>query len=232
VPAAAAGGHVIRVLLVEDHQLFRDGVVAVLDGAPDIEVVGEATTGEEAVRRHAELVPDVVLMDIKLPGIDGIEATRRIHTADPGTGIVMLTMLDDDAAVFAALRAGGRGYVLKDAERGAMVRAIRAVAAGEAVIGAAVAGRVLDHLAPADPAGSEVALAAPEPDDFARLTRREREVLALVRDGLRNAEVAARLFITEKTVENHMSSILAKLQVTDRAQAIVRSYREGFVPPS
>jgi DNA-binding NarL/FixJ family response regulator len=217
----------IRVLLVEDHELFRDGVLAVLGGAPDIEVVGEAASGEEGVGSHAELGPDVVLMDIKLPGIDGIEATRQIHAADPSTGIVMLTMLEDDAAVFAALRAGARGYVLKDAERGAMVRAVRAVAAGEAVIGAAVANRVLDHLTP--PAGPAE---APAHDDFARLTRREREVLALVRDGLRNAEVAARLFVTEKTVENHMSNILAKLQVTDRAQAIVKSYRERFVPPA
>lgn len=215
----------IRVLLVEDHQLFRDGVLALFAAMPDIEVVGEAANGEDGVRRHAELSPDIVLMDIRLPGIDGIEATRRIHATDPTTGIVMLTMLEDDAAVFAALKAGARGYVLKDAERGAMVRAVRSVADGEAIIGAAVADRVLQHLgSPADHGR------VTEPDDFARLTRREREVLSLVRDGLRNAEIAQRLYITEKTVENHMSSILAKLQVTDRSQAIVRSYREGFTP--
>lgn len=216
----------IRVLIVEDHELFRDGVMALFAATADIEVIGQAANGQDGVRLHAELHPDVVLMDIRLPGIDGIDATRRIHDADPATGIVMLTMLDDDAAVFTALRAGARGYVLKDAERGAIVRAVRAVAAGEAVIGAALAGRVLDHLTPPTQPGS-----GNEAEAFARLTRREREVLALVRDGLRNADVAERLFITEKTVENHMSNILAKLQVTDRSQAIVKSYREGFTTP-
>jgi DNA-binding NarL/FixJ family response regulator len=235
IPVVAMEQHVapVRVLLVDDHRLFREGVVSLLERAPDIQLVGEAGTGEEAIQLAARLLPDVVLMDVQMPGIGGINAAREIVREYPHTGIIMLTMFEDEESVFAALTAGARGYVLKDADRGSLLRAIRAVAGGEALLGAAVARRVLDQFqsnspSPPVPIGPRPASRLlPEEE----LTPREREVLQLITQGLRNREIAERLVLSEKTVGNHISNIFAKLQVNDRSQAILHALRRGLVHP-
>jgi DNA-binding NarL/FixJ family response regulator len=210
--------HPIRVVVVDDHPLFREGVASLMTRAEDVHLIGEADSGEDAVRLAAELQPDVVLMDLHMPGLGGIDATRTIARRHPQVGVIVLTMLDDDDSVFAAVRAGARGYVLKDAERGSLLRAIRAVARGEALLGEAIARRVLTHLNP-PPTPDQ-----PEPDpDIGRLTRREQEILALIADGRRNAEIAAQLVISERTVGNHISNIFRKLHVIDRTQAAIRA---------
>ncbi len=214
-----------RVLLADDHRLFREGVASLLERSEDVELVGEATTGEEAVHLSDGLQPDVVLMDIKMPGMGGIEATRAIVKKNPHVGVVVVTMFEDDESVFAALKAGARGYVLKDSDRGELLRAIRAVARGEALLGAAVARRVLEQFSA--PAFIELSPKPPSPL-FDELTPREAEVLRLIAEGLKNREISKRLVISEKTVGNHVSNIFRKLQVNDRSQAIVRALRGGL----
>ena len=210
----------IRVLIADDHPVFRYGMSALLGSVADAEVVGEATTGEEAVALAETIRPDVILMDIKMPGINGIEATRRIVQAYPGIGILALTMLEDDDAVFAAMRAGARGYLVKGADQGEVLRAIRAVASGEAIFGQAIARRMM-HFFAAPPEG---ALRKAFPD----LTEREREILLLMAEGRSNSQIAQRLLLSEKTVRNHISNIFGKLQVTNRAEAIVRAREAGL----
>lgn len=219
----------IRVLIADDHRLFREGVASLLERAPDIELVGEAATGAESVRLVGEIDPDVVLMDLNMPGGGGIAATRALRERHPRVGVVVVTMLDDDASVFAALKAGARGYVLKDAERGDLVRAIRAVATGEALLGAAVAERVLDQFSRPStgtptPGSADPRAASP----FEGLTPRELEVLERIASGERNGDIAAALVISEKTVGNHISSIFAKLHVRDRVEAVLRAREAGL----
>ena len=210
---------VIRVVLADDHPVVRGGLRALLESLPAYEVVAEAVDGEEAVREVQLTRPDVVLMDVQMPGVDGLEATRRIRAATPDVAVLVLTMFDDDDTVFAAMKAGAQGYLLKGAEQGEIDRAIRAVVAGEAIFGPGVAARVLRHFAD-PPTATEV--------PFPELTDREREVLDLVAAGHRNAAIAEELFLSPKTVANHISSIFAKLAVADRSAAIVRARDEGM----
>jgi DNA-binding NarL/FixJ family response regulator len=186
----------------------------------DVEVVGEAATGEEAVAQAAALQPDVILMDIQMPGVNGVEATRRILHTSPHIGVIVVTMFEDDDSVFAAMRAGARGYILKGADQAEMLRAVRAVASGDALFSAAIARRLMRYFAAPKPA-----LPA---QIFPELTDREREVLGLIAKGDNNTEIADRLSISPKTVRNHVSNIFNKLQVADRAQAIVRAREAGF----
>ena len=214
----------LRVLIADDHPLFRSGLRALLGAVPDTAVVGEAKTGEEAIGLAAELQPDVVVMDLQMPGISGIDATRRIFDISPHVGVLVVTMFEDDYSVFAAMRAGAKGYVLKDADEEDMLHAIRALGKGEAIFSPAVARRVMDFFTGAR---SEVERAVPA-RAFPELTNREREVLDLIAQGLSNPEIAARLYLSPKTVRNHISNIYAKLQVADRAQAIVRAREAGL----
>lgn len=210
----------LRVLIADDHTLFRYGMQGLLSTQPDIEVVGEATTGEEAVALAAELRPDVVLMDIKMPGVNGIEATRRILADHPSIRILMVTMFEDDASVFTAMRAGARGYVLKDAAKDDVLGAIRAVGRGGAVFSPGIAARLTDFFATTHPAVLREA--------FPTLTDREREMLHLMSQGSSNAEIARLLSLSIKTVQNHVSNIFRKLQVADRTQAVVRVREAGM----
>jgi DNA-binding NarL/FixJ family response regulator len=214
----------IRVLIADDHTLFREGLRALLNTMPDIEVVGEAGEGESAIAQVATIQPDVILMDINMPGVNGIEATRRILKTHPSLGIIMVTMLEDDASVFSAMRAGARGYVLKGAHHEEILQAIRAVAAGQAVFGPAIATRMMNFFQGLNgvPRTEEAAQAFPE------LTEREREVLTLIAQGISNKEIAKKLFISAKTVSNHITNIFSKLQVADRAQAIIRARDAGL----
>ncbi|MDQ7030708.1 MAG: response regulator transcription factor [Ardenticatenia bacterium] len=207
----------IRILIADDHPVFRFGLCALLQAEPDTRVVGEATTGEEAVALAERLQPDVVLMDLNMPGMNGIEATRHIVAANPAIGVLVLTMFDDDT-VFAAMRAGARGYILKGAEGEETLRAIRAVAHGEAIFSPAVAARVMAYFS----------RGKPSPPVFPELTDREREVLALMAQGLTNQAIAERLVLSPKTVRNHVSNIFSKLQVADRAEAIIRAREAGL----
>lgn len=214
----------IRVLIADDHQLFRDGVRALLLAAPDMEVVGEAVNGQEAIRLAAETAPQVILMDIQMPDMDGIQATRQILRVNPDVNVLMVTMFDDDQSVFAAMRAGARGYVLKGARHDEMLRAIRSAANGEAIFSPSVAAFVLNLFAAAPPA----ALVTAAPDAFSDLTEREMEVLTLMARGQSNADIAVALCISVKTVRNHVSNIFNKLQVVDRAQAVIRARESGL----
>ncbi|MGY1722918.1 response regulator [Blastococcus sp. SYSU DS0533] len=209
----------LRVVVADDHPVYRDGLAMLLDSVPGITVVGAAADGGTAVALALEEQPDVVVMDVQMPGVDGIEATRRVTSASPSVGVVVLTMSEDDGTVFAAVRAGARGYLLKGADQEEVVRAVTTVAAGGAVFGAALARRIADFFA-GGPAGAETA--------FPQLTAREREVLDLVAAGRSNAQIAAALYLSPKTVRNNVSNVLAKLQVTDRAQAIVRARDAGL----
>ena len=213
----------IRVLIADDHPAFRAGLRLMLGTADDIAVVGEAEDGTQAVAMAVELAPDVVVMDLRMPGLDGIEATRRLLVAHPDTGVVVLTMFEDDESVFAAMRAGARGYLLKGAEQDEILRSIRAIAAGEAIFGPSIARRVVQHFA----TGTGSAKVA-----FPSLTEREREVLDLIAAGKGNAVIAHDLALTLKTVRNHVSNIFGKLQVADRAAAIVMAREEGFGAPA
>jgi DNA-binding NarL/FixJ family response regulator len=208
----------LRILVVEDHPLFRRGVVTLLEGVPDLAVAGVAVSGEEAVHRAAELRPDVVLMDLQLPGISGIEATRAIVAADPGVHVLVLSLFEDEDSVFLALRAGARGYVLKDADEEELTGAIRAVGRGEAIFSRAIAGRVLAFFAQPREAAKV----------FPALTDREREILGLIAQGHPNPSIARRLSLSPKTVANYVSAIFAKLQVADRAEAMIRAREAGL----
>ncbi|MEU2347575.1 response regulator transcription factor [Modestobacter sp. NPDC049651] len=208
----------LRVLVVDDHPVYREGLAALLASVPGLTVAGTAADGGAAVAAAAELELDVVVMDVQMPVLDGIEATRRITTADPSLGVVVLTMSEDDGTVFAALRAGARGYLLKGADSDEVVRAISTVAHGGAVFGAALATRIAEFF---------VAGQAP-PAAFPQLTAREREVLDLVAAGRSNQQIAETLFLSPKTVRNCVSNVLSKLQVADRAQAIVAARDAGL----
>jgi DNA-binding NarL/FixJ family response regulator len=210
----------MRILIVDDHPVVRDGLRLALQLLPDAEMVGEAATGAEAIAAAAELQPDLVVMDLHMPEVNGIEATRQIVQASPHIAVLVLTMFDDDASVFAAMRAGARGYLLKGADQDEIARAARAAAKGEAIFGPAIATKVLGYFAAAH--GAQLAPAFPE------LTDREREVLELIAQGLNNQQITRRLVVSPKTVRNHISNIFAKLQVADRAQAIVRAREAGL----
>ena len=210
----------IRIVIADDHAVVREGLRAVLGSESDMEVVGEAATGKEIVERAAELQPDIILMDIQMPGINGIEATRRILDVNPDVGVVVLTMFEDDDSVFSSMRAGARGYVLKGAPPSEILKVLRAVAGGEAHFGPEIAERLMSFFSapiPASPA-----------DTFPELTSREVEILNLVAQGHSNAKIAARLFVSPKTVGNHISHIFTKLRVADRAHAIIRAREAGL----
>jgi DNA-binding NarL/FixJ family response regulator len=210
----------IRVLIADDHTLFREGLRALLTSVTDIDVVGEAASGQETLTQVADVLPDVVLMDIQMPDLNGIEATRRILHTHPHMGIIMLTMFRDDDSVFAAMRAGARGYILKGVDQSVMLRAVRAVANGESLFSPEIADRLMrffSGLKPAEP-----------PEVFPELTAREREILTLIAQGDTNADIAAKLVISVKTVRNHVSNIFNKLQVADRTQASIRAREAGF----
>ncbi len=210
----------LDVLIVDDHPAFRTGLRILLESRGDVEVIGEAATGEEGLALALESRPDVVLMDLHMPGLGGLEVTRRLVTVAPSVRVVVLTMFEDDESVFAALRAGARGYLLKGAGQDELTRAISAVAAGEAIFSPAIATRLLDFFASSrehEP-----------PRAFPELTQREREVLELIAQGLPNPEITRRLVLSPKTVRNHVSNILMKLQVRDRGEAIVRAREAGL----
>jgi DNA-binding NarL/FixJ family response regulator len=211
----------LRILIAEDHPLFRKGVISLLSSVPDFEVVGEATTGEEAVVRAEQLQPDVVLMDLQMPEVNGIEATRRILQESPSIRVLVVTLFEDEDSVFMALRAGARGYILKDADEEEMVHAIRAVGRGEAIFSPNVATRVLAYFAASSPGGAS-------PRAFPTLTDREREILHLIAQGQPNPSIAKELSLSTKTVGNYVSNIFTKLQVADRAQAIIRARDAGL----
>lgn len=214
----------IRLLIADDHDLFREGLRALISATDDIELVGEAATGEEAISIAEDQQPDVVLMDINMPGVDGIRATRQILRGNPTTGIVMVTMLKDDASVFSAMRAGARGYVLKGSKYRELLETIRAVANGQALFGPAIAGRIM-HFFHAK--GTEFKSLLPE-EAFPDLTPRELEVLELIARGESNSRIAEALVITPKTVRNHINSIFSKLQVADRTAAIIQARDAGL----
>jgi DNA-binding NarL/FixJ family response regulator len=210
----------IRVLIADDHLLFRDGLRTLLSSAPDMDLAGEAATGDDAVALAAELQPEVILMDIQMPDLNGIEATRQIVQASPHIGVLVLTMYDDDASVFTAMRAGARGYLLKGAKYDEILRAVRAVANGEAIFSPAIANRMMEYFAAMRPAAALQV--------FPELSEREREILGLIAQGLKNAEIADRLYLSPKTVRNHVSNILGKLHLADRTEAILRARDAGL----
>ena len=206
----------IRILVADDHQLFREGLTALLNAAEETTVVGDAGTGAEALAQTNALKPDVILMDIQMPDMNGLEATRRILADHPDVGIIMLTMLEDDDSLFAAMCAGARGYILKGADKAEVLRTISAVNEGQALFGPEIAGRLTQFF---QKGGQMEKAVVPFPE----LTDREREVLTLIAQGLSNQQIADRLHITVKTVSNYISKIFNKLQVADRAQAIVKA---------
>lgn len=210
----------VRILIADDHQLIRKGLSVLLASLPGLEVVGEAASGEEALARALELLPDVILMDIQMPLGNGVEATRRILARAPSIGVLMLTMFDDDESVFMAMRAGARGYVLKGADQEELARAVRAVARGEAQFSPSIAARLIAFFQTPHPA---LPL-----NVFPELTRRESEVLNQIASGAGNREIARRLELSDKTVRNYISNIFSKLQVVDRAQAIVKAREAGL----
>ncbi|CAN5477886.1 response regulator transcription factor [soil metagenome] len=210
----------ISVLIADDNERFRDGLRALVSVAPDLSLAGMATSGDDAVDLAARLQPDVILMDIRMPGQNGIEATRRILQTSPHIGVLMLTMLEEDDSVFAAMRAGARGYLLKGALKAEILRAIRGVASGEAIFGPTIAQRLMQYFAEARP--------RVEVYDLPDLTEREREILGLIAQHHTNPQIAERLYLSPKTVRNHVSNIFAKLQVADRAEAIIRARESGL----
>jgi DNA-binding NarL/FixJ family response regulator len=214
----------IRVVIADDHPFFRDGLRVLLETTADTALVGEAASGDEVVALAASLQPDVILMDLQMPGLNGVEATRRIARESPHIGVLVVTMYEDDASVFAAMQAGARGYLLKGADKEELLLALRAVSRGEAIFGPAIARRLMQYFAAPRPAGGP---AAP-PAAFPELTEREREVLALLAAGRNNQEIAAQLFLTLKTVRNYVSNIFSKLQVADRVQAALRAREAGL----
>jgi DNA-binding NarL/FixJ family response regulator len=215
----------IRVLLADDHDLFRQGIRRLLEGSPDLEVVGEARTGQDTVRLVEELAPDIVLLDISMPALSGIDAARLIKTASPRTGIIILTVHADEEFLFEAIKAGAMGYLLKDASADELIRAIRVIYGGEGLLAPSMAAKVMREFARTH-----------EVTDLARvltpLTHREVEILQHVAAGLANKEIAHKLSISERTVKNHLSNIMEKLHVNSRTQAAVYALRSGLVPPA
>lgn len=212
----------IRLMIADDHKLFREGIKALLAITDDIEIVGEAEDGESALKKCQELEPDVILMDINMPGLNGIQVTGQILEKQPQTRIVMLTMLEDDASIFHAMRAGARGYLLKGADPTEVLSVIRAAAEGQALFGPAIATRLMNYF-------KELSAKPPvSVPPFPELTERELEILRLIAQGLNNQELAQKLVLSPKTVRNHITSIFSKLQVADRAQAIVRAREAGL----
>lgn len=209
----------VRIVVADDHPLFREGLRAVVAAADGVELVGEAATGTEAVELARELQPDVVVMDLQLPELNGIEATSRIAEESPHVAVLVLTMFEDDDSVFAAMRAGARGYLLKGSDEVETLRAISAVAAGEAIFGPAIARRLVAFFASPDTG---------PPAAFPDLSSREREVLELLARGEANAAIARRLGLSQKTVRNHVSNVFTKLRVADRAQAMLRARQAGL----
>ena len=210
----------LSMLIVDDHPVFRKGMRTLLESIPDMEVAGEATTSQEAVEKAVSLQPDVVLMDLQMPGASGLSATREITSTSPHIRILVLTLFEDDDSIFAALRAGAKGYILKDADEEEILRAIRAVGDGEAIFSPAIAIRLVDYFKSSREVIPEVV--------FPELTEREREILGLIAQGNTNAEIADQLLISLKTVRNHVSNIFSKLQVADRAQAALRARDAGL----
>jgi DNA-binding NarL/FixJ family response regulator len=207
------------VVIADDHPMVRQGLRLTLGTLPGLEVVGEATTGQQAVQLAEQLQPDVLIMDINMPEGNGIDATRTLAQTSPHVNVLILTMFDDDASVFQAMRAGARGYLLKGAGEQEIERAVRGVADGEAIFGPAVAQRVLDYLTGTAPRQQAA---------FPELSEREREVLSLLAEGRSNPDIARKLFLSPKTVRNHVSNIFTKLQVADRAQAIIKARDAGL----
>lgn len=214
----------IRLLIVDDHTIFREGLSAIFNKVTDIEVVGEAADGREAIAQVKALAPDVILMDVNMPDLNGIEATQQVIAIKPDTGIIMLTMLEDNDSLFAAMCAGARGYILKGADKAEVVKTIRAVAEGEALFGAAIAKRLTAFFQHSRGNAQQSGEVLPFPD----LTGREREVLDLIAAGQNNQAIADQLHISGKTVSNYISNIFSKLQVADRAQAIVKAREAGL----
>lgn len=214
----------LRIVIVDDHPLFRHGVRTLFATTPDLEVVGEAANGEEAVKMAQTLAPDVMLMDIRMPGASGIEVTKEITSKMPGIHILILTMFEDDSSVFTAMRSGAKGYVLKDADKDELLRAIRAIGNGEAIFSPGIASRMIEYFGMARPAAREEA--------FPDLAGREREVLYLMTEGTSNADIARKLDISSKTVANYITNILNKLHVADRHEAmrLARESRRDFLP--
>lgn len=211
----------LRILLADDHPLFRKGMRALLTSTPEMEVIGEAATGQEAIELAATLQPEVIIMDLQMPGVNGIEATRQILQTSPHIRILVVTLFEDDASVFTAMRAGARGYLLKDAQEEEMLRAVRAVGNGEAIFSPAIATRLMDFFAtPRTGVAKEI---------FPTLTEREREILQLIAQGATNSDIARSLSLSVKTVSNYASNIFSKLQVADRTQAIIRARDAGMV---
>lgn len=210
----------LSVLIADDHPLFRKGMRSLLQSLPDIELTGEAQSGNEAVAMALEQQPDLVLMDLQMPDGHGLAATRQISQASPHIRILVVTLFEDDESIFAALRAGAHGYILKDASEEEMIRAIRGVGQGQAIFSPAIATRLIDYFA--------VARKEVPQEIFPELTEREREILTLIARGQSNGDIAEQLFITVKTVRNHVSNIYNKLQVADRAQAAIRAREAGL----
>jgi DNA-binding NarL/FixJ family response regulator len=209
----------VRVLIADDHPMFRKGLRGLMQSVDGVEVVGEATGGEEAIALAENLQPDVVLMDINMPGVNGIEATRRILHVNPSIGVLVLTMYEDDDSVFAAMRAGARGYLLKGVDQAEVLRAINAVSSGEAIFSPSIASRLIHYFSTLKQTTSQI---------FPELTDREREVLILIAQGNTNTAIAEKLVLSPKTVRNHVSTIFSKLQVASRAEAIIRARDAGL----
>lgn len=217
----------IRILLVDDQQLVRMGFRMVLEAEPDLAVVGEAADGAEAVRLTAQVRPDVVLMDVRMPVLDGIEATRRIVETDPGARIIILTTFDLDEYAFGGLRAGASGFLLKDARPDELIGAVRAVAAGDAAVSGRVTRAMLEMFADRLPSGPSPNQTGHDP--AAALTPREREILLAIGEGLSNGEIGARFYLTESTVKTHVGRVLSKLQLRDRVHAVIFAYEHGLL---
>lgn len=216
----------ICILIADDHLFYREGVRSLLSGVPDVEIVGEASNGAEAVQLASRLKPDVILMDLKMPGMNGIEATHEILKSMPNVGILIVTMFDDDDSVFAMMRAGARGYILKDADQNELLRAIQSVHSGEAIFSPTIARRMANFFA--NPPKAAVTAQPNTGESFPDLTEREQEILELIARGQNNSAIANRLSLSLKTVQNYVSNILNKLQAADRVEAMLKAREAGM----